>query len=226
MLCARLGGRVSIADFDRRAGLAAAQRIRAAGREATPFECDATDQHSVREMVHGALERYKRVDALLTFVGGAHPAPLLELDLDSWNAEIRFNLTSAFLTCREVLPHMAEQGSGAIVVTSSGFGTQPQAGRAAYSAAKAGVIGFARTLAAEVGPLGVRVNVVSPGATETERFTGMVPVEEVEHWRSVTPTGRLNRPYDCAAAAVFLISDQAAQLTGQVLHVNGGQYMP
>lgn len=225
VLASEHGAAVTIGDIDD-GGDRCAEALVAQGRDVEFARCDATDPTSVEELVERVCRRRGRIDGMVTTVGGAHPTPVVETDLDVWDAEIGFNLTSAFVVSRAVLPAMVEQGFGSIVLTSSAYGAKPGPGRAAYSAAKAGVIGFGRSMAAEVAEYGVRANVVAPGPTATPRFFDLLGEAQAEKIRAAVPLGRLNEPVDCAAAMVFLLSDHARQITGQVVHVNGGNFMP
>lgn len=187
--------------------------------------CDATSPDSIEETVASVLQHSGRLDGVVTTVGGAHVGELAELDLAAWDAELRFNLTTVFLVCRAVLPHLEAQGAGAIVAFSSSFGVLPGPDRPAYAAAKAGVIGLSRSLAAAAAPSGVRVNCIAPGPTDTPRFRAMNGEEGVAYWRSQVPLGRIPVPEDCARVAAFLLSDAGQNITGQVLHVNAGLFM-
>jgi NAD(P)-dependent dehydrogenase (short-subunit alcohol dehydrogenase family) len=217
-LAAADGARVTIADIDRdAAGLA--EEIGAGF-----VECDATDAGSAEAAVRAAGER---LDCLFTTVGGAHLAPLDELDPEAWSREIQFNLGSAYNVCRAALPLLKQQRSGAVVTTSSGFATMPGADRAGYTAAKAGVIAFTRSRAATLAPFRARANCLAPGPTDTPRFRAMNGGDEgVERVRQSMPLGEIPTPEDCASVALFLLSDAARQVTGQVIHVNGGLLMP
>jgi len=215
------GARVTIADLDP----AAAEHADELG--AAFVECDATDAASAETAVRAAVDSEGRLDCLFTTVGGAHLAQLDELDPDSWSKEIDFNLGSAYKVCRAALPLLKEQRGGAVVTTSSGFAAMPGVDRAGYTAAKAGVIAFTRSLAAALAPFRARANCIAPGPTDTPRFRAMnggdAGVEEV---RKAMPLGEIPTPEDCANVALFLLSDRARQVTGQVIHVNGGLLMP
>ena len=215
------GARVTIADIDSSAA-ALAEQLGAAF-----VECDATDPGSAEAAVRATAERSGRLDCLFTTVGGAHLAPLDELDPDAWSREIDFNLGSTYNVCRAVLPLLSGQRSGAVVTTSSGYAAMPGADRAGYTAAKAGVIAFTRSLAATLAPYRARANCIAPGPTDTPRFRAMNGGDAgVEKVRKSMPLGEIPTPEDCANVALFLLSDAARQVTGQVIHVNGGLLMP
>jgi NAD(P)-dependent dehydrogenase (short-subunit alcohol dehydrogenase family) len=222
-LAASLGAQVTIADVDPIGAEVAAQL----GDAARFVPCDATRPADAERVVAAVLAQHGRLDALVTTVGGARLGPIDDLDLDAWNAEIAFNLTSAYVVCRAVLPTMRRQRSGAIVTTSSGYANLPAPDRAAYSAAKAAVISFTRSLAAAIAVDGLRANCVAPGPTDTPRFRAMNGGDEgVEQVRRAMLLGRIPEPIDCARMAVYLASEAARNVTGQVIHVNGGIYMP
>jgi NAD(P)-dependent dehydrogenase (short-subunit alcohol dehydrogenase family) len=222
-LAAKLGARVAVADIDP----ATADLVAQLGKAAMFVPCDATDPRQAAALLDRAAERHGGIDGLITTVGGAHLAPVAQVDLAAWNAELAFNLTSAFLVCQAALPHMARRGGGAIVTTSSGYAIMAGPDRAAYTAAKAGVIALTRTLAATAAPQRIRVNCIAPGPTDTPRFRAMNGGDAgVERVRKAMPLGTIPKPIDCANVALFLLSDAANQVTGQVVHVNGGLLMP
>jgi NAD(P)-dependent dehydrogenase (short-subunit alcohol dehydrogenase family) len=220
-IATQLGATVTIADID----ADVAGRADEVGAAFT--RCDATDAGSAAAAVTATAEREGRLDCLFTTVGGAHLASLDELDPDAWSRELDFNLGSAYNVCRAALPLLKEQRSGAVVTTSSGYAVMPGADRAGYTAAKAGVIAFTRSLAATLAPFRARANCIAPGPTDTPRFRAMNGGDEgVERVRKSMPLGEIPKPEDCANVALFLLSDAARQVTGQVIHVNGGLLMP
>jgi NAD(P)-dependent dehydrogenase (short-subunit alcohol dehydrogenase family) len=220
-LAVEQGARVTVADID----LAAAADARKAGAEFT--HCDARDAGDAAAAVAFVVERHGRLDGLLTTVGGAHVGTLDELDPAGWDAEIAFNLTATYAVCRAAVPVLREQRAGAIVTTSSGYAVLPGADRPGYVAAKAGVIAFTRSLAATLAPHKARANCIAPGPTDTPRFRAMNGGDDgVERVRAQMPMGEIPTPEDCANVALFLLSDKARQVTGQVIHVNGGLLMP
>jgi NAD(P)-dependent dehydrogenase (short-subunit alcohol dehydrogenase family) len=222
-LAAKLGAQVTVADVDP----ATANLVAGLGKAAQFVPCDARDETDVAALMDRAAQRFGGIDGLFTTVGGAHLAPLGEVDRSAWDAELAFNLTSAFLACQAVLPHMARRGGGSIVTTSSGYAVMAGPDRAGYTAAKAGVIALTRTLAATAAPQRIRVNCIAPGPTDTPRFRAMNGGDAgVERVRAQMPLGTIPKPIDCANVAIFLLSDAASQVTGQTVHVNGGLLMP
>lgn len=220
-LAAEDGARVVVADIDPDA----AERASEVG--AGFVACDACDPDAARAAIAHTTDACERLDALFTTVGGAHVAELEEMTESDWQAELAFNLTSAFNVCHAALPVLRRQQGGAIVTTSSGYAVMPGADRPAYVAAKAGVIAFTRSVAATLAPYKARANCLAPGPTDTPRFRAMNGGDEgVERVRKSMPMGEIPQPEDCARVALFLLSDAARQVTGQVIHVNGGLLMP
>jgi len=222
-LAVGLGARVVVADVDE----AAEEKVGGLGQQASFVYCDARVATSAENAVAAVVERHGRLDGLLTTVGGAHLAPLDEVRPEDWDAEISFNLTSTYTVCRAALPVLRGQRGGAVVTTSSGYALLPGVDRPGYVAAKAGVIAFTRAFAATVAPYGARANCVAPGPTDTPRFREMNGGDEgVERVRATMPLCEIPTPEDVANVAIFLLTDAARQVTGQVIHVNGGLLMP
>lgn len=215
-----MGAKLAVADRDEDS----------AGRlpeNASFHPCDATDPASVSAMIGSAEGALGTIDGLFITIGGAALGPLADMDLAAWNREIRFNLDSIYICCQAALPALARGGGGAIVTTSSGYAIMAGTDRAAYTAAKAGVIAFSRSLAAIAAPQRTRVNCIAPGPTDTPRFRAMNGGDDgVEKVRQSMPLGSIPTPEDCAKLAVFLLSEAASQITGQTIHVNGGLLMP
>ena len=221
-LAVKLGARVTVADVDPAIDGLVTSRL---GAAASFNFCDATSADDLRRLMETSEQRAP-IDGLLTTVGGARLGPISEVNRQTWDAEIAFNLTSAFLACQAVLPFMKERGRGAIVTTSSGYANLPGADRVGYTAAKAGVMALTRSFAKDAASYGIRVNCIAPGPTDTPRFRAMNGGDEgVELVRRAMPMGRIPTSEDCARAALFLLSDAAGAVTGQVLHVNGGLLM-
>jgi len=222
-LALRLGARVVVGDIseDARAVLAPL------GADAHFVACDAREPAQTDALFTTAAAWLGGIDGVLTTVGGARLGDLDTLDLAAWKAELDFNLTSAYSVCRSALPHLIRRGGGAIVTTSSGYALLAGPDRMGYTAAKAGVIAFTRSLAASAAPHRVRANCMAPGPIDTARFRAMNGGDAgVEQVRRRMPLGSIPTPMECAQLAIFLLSDAAAQITGQVIHVNGGLLMP
>lgn len=199
--------------------------------EIQPHLCDVTNRASVEEMVAACIERFGRVDVLVNNVGGSAKGGPVELDEETWNRQVDINLKSVYLTCKAVLPHMAERGSGAIVNTASTSGIRwTGSAQAAYAATKAGVIQFSRVVAVEYAPKGVRVNTVVPGQLHTpmvearlagQRMGGDVEALLASRLKRI-PLGFMGDGRDTANAALFLASDEARFVTGTEIVVDGG----
>lgn len=207
------------------------ERVRAVGGEIEPYLCDVTDSAAVEAMVAACIERFGTVDILVNNVGGSAKGGATNLDETGWDRQMDFNLKSVYLTCRAVLPHMAEKGSGAIVNTSSTSGTRftgsPQI---AYASAKAAIIHFSKVTAVEFAPKGVRVNTVVPGQLHTpmvetrlagQRTGGNVDALLQSRVRRI-PLGWMGDGRDTANAALFLCSEEARFVTGTEIVVDGG----
>ena len=201
-------------------------RVRDTGAVGETFAADVADGVQAEGLVAAVIDRFGRLDGLVNNAGRTQVGPFLAIDPGEWDAVLRTDLTAAFHTCRAALPSMLERGSGAIVNIASRLGQVGVAETAAYSAAKAGLIGLTRSLAREVAPRGVRVNAVAPGMTETGMTTDLAVSEEGRRRLREMPLGRLGRADEVAAAVIFLLTDASALFVGQTLNPNGGGYMP
>jgi 3-oxoacyl-[acyl-carrier protein] reductase len=199
---------------------------RAAGAEAEVFAADLTDGRQAEGLIGQVIERFGRLDGLVNNAGLTQVGPFLEITPEQWDAVIRTDLTAAFHTCRAAIPHMLSQEHGSIVNICSRLGQMGIAETAAYSAAKAGLIGLTRSLAREFGPRGVRINAVAPGVTITEMTTDLMDSEEGKRRLRDMPLGRFGWPEEVAEAVIFLLSDRASLFLGQTLNPNAGGYMP
>ena len=202
------------------------ERARAEGAEAEAFGAGLADGAQAEGLVGQAIERFGRVDGLVNNAGLTQVGPFVDIEPAEWEAVLRTDLTAAFYTCRAALPSMLERGSGAIVNIASRLGQMGIAETAAYSTAKAGLIGLTRSLAREFGPHGIRVNAVAPGMTVTDMTTDLAESEEGQRRLRDMPLGRYGRADEVADAVVFLLSDRASLFLGQTLNPNGGGYMP
>lgn len=202
------------------------ERIRAAGGQADSFAADISDGHQVEGLIERVLGRFGRIDGLVNNAGRTLVGPFLATQPEDWDAVIRTDLTAAFHTCRAVLPSMLERGSGTIVNVASRLGQMGVGETAAYSAAKAGLIGLTRSLAREFGPRGIRVNAVAPGVTITEMTADLVDSDAGRARLRDLPLGRFGRADEVADAIIFLLSDASSLFVGQTLNPNAGGYMP
>jgi len=213
-----------------RSDAAAARRVvekaREAGADADGFDADIADGAQAVRLIERVIERFGRIDGLVNNAGLTQVGPFLEIDSAEWDAVIATDLSGAFHTCRAVLPSMVARGSGSIVNVASRLGQIGVAETAAYSAAKAGLIGLTRSLAREFGPKGIRVNAIAPGVTITDMTTDLVESEEGRRRLRDSALGRFGRADEVAEAVVFLLSARASLFLGQTLNPNAGGYMP
>jgi 3-oxoacyl-[acyl-carrier protein] reductase len=201
-----------------------ADEITAAGGTAEALGLDVTDADAIAAAVAGVIERHSRIDILVNNAGITRDQLMLRLKRGDWDAVLATNLTSAFTLTQAVLKPMIRQRGGRIICISSVVGQSGNAGQANYAASKAGLIGFAKSVALEVASRNITVNVVAPGMITTDMTRAMTDKTR-EEWENRIPLKRLGAPDDIAAAVCFLASDEASYITGQVLAVNGGMYL-
>ncbi len=194
------------------------------GGSAKWMACDVADEAAVNAAVEAIVAEAGAVDALVNNAGVTRDGLVFRMSLDDWDTVLRTNLTSAFLVSRAVARHMIKRRSGSIVNVSSVVGIIGNGGQTNYSASKAGLIGFTKSLAREVGSRGVRVNALAPGFIETS-MTEKIPAEAKEKLKSGIPLGRTGTAEDVAQAALFLCSDMSTYVTGEILQVDGGMGM-
>lgn len=214
------GYRVAVHYHTRREeALAAVEEIRGNGGWAEAFGADLTQEEQVTRLFDQAERALGKIRVLVNNAGVAWQGLLTDMSLSEWRRVLDGDLTSAFLCCRRALPGMIRERSGCIVNISSMWGQQGASCEAAYSAAKAGLIGLTKALAQEEGPSGVRVNCIAPGLIDTPMNSHLSPAD-LEALREETPLMTIGTPEDVAEAAVFLA--ESPFITGQVLGVNGG----
>ena len=201
-------------------------RLRDAGAEAESFAADISEGRQAEALVQQVIDRFGRIDALVNNAGRTQVGPFLDIDPRDWDEVIATDLSAAYHTCRAALPSMLAQGSGSIVNITSRLGQMGIAETAAYSAAKAGLIGLTRSLAKEFGSGGIRVNAVAPFVTVTEMTTDLMDSEEGARRLRDAALGRFGTAAEVAEADIFLLSDRASLFTGQTLNPNAGAYMP
>jgi 3-oxoacyl-[acyl-carrier protein] reductase len=201
-------------------------RVREAGAQGECFAADIADGPQAERLVAQVIDRFGRVDGLVNNAGQTQVGPFLDITPEEWESVIRTDLTAAFHTSRAALPSMVERGTGSIVNIASRLGQMGITETAAYSAAKAGLIGLTRSLAREFGPTGVRINAVAPGMTVTEMTADLLDSETGRARLRDMPMGRYGRADEVADAVIFLLSDRASLFTGQTLNPNAGGYMP
>lgn len=194
------------------------EEIKALGVNAESYKFDVSNQAEVDEAIAKIIEKYGRIDVLLNNAGITRDDLFIRMDAEKWNAVINTNLNSAFYVTKPVVKLMMKQRSGAIVNTSSVVGLYGNPGQANYSAAKAGLIGFTKSLAKELGSRGIRVNAVCPGFIATDMTKNLPNIDE---YLKAISLRRLGEAEDIAKAVKFLALD-ADYITGQALEVDGG----
>lgn len=202
-------------------------------RDVLVLELDLRQEESIRAMAEQTLVHFKHVDILVNNSGIAGPtAPLWQVETHEWRETLDVNLTGPYLCCHALLPSMIERRAGNILMIGSVTGKRPLPGRSPYAAAKLGLVGLTRTLAWELGPHNIRVNLISPGPVEGERIVRVIhnlaalqniSIEEAQRsFLRESPLARMIPPTDIANAAVFLASDLSGSTTGEDLNVSSG----
>ena len=220
----RAGMTVVIADSDHAAAEQVRGEIAESGVQADALSVDVTNAREVMALVSDVAQRFGRIDALANIAGGSFYTKRIEdFTWTEFKRVIDTNLKGTFLMCREVARLMQKQRAGRIINTASNYAVTGSAFRAPYSAAKAGIVGFTKSLALELAPDGIRVNTVAPGPTDTPRVMEKeTPEARRQRWYSAIPLGRTAQPEDLAELYYFLTTPESAAITGQLFHCNGG----
>ncbi len=197
------------------------KELQSFGLKAKGYQSNAAEFDAAQELVKNVLEEFGAVDVLINNAGITKDNLLLRITEEDFDKVIEVNLKSVFNLTKAIIRPMVKQRGGSIINMSSVVGIKGNAGQANYAASKAGIIGFSKSVALELGSRNIRSNVIAPGFIETE-MTGALPEETVKTWRDAIPLKRGGTPEDIANACVFLASDMSSYITGQTLSVDGG----
>ena len=198
--------------------------LTANGGIAKGFKSDASDFDQAQQLVEEVVKEFETVDVLINNAGITRDTLLMRMTEEQWDEVISTNLKSAFNLTKAVIRPMLKARAGSIINMSSVVGVSGNAGQANYAASKAGLIGFTKSIAQELGSRNIRCNAIAPGFIETE-MTGSLDEKVVQEWRNSIPLKRGGTPEDVSNLTVFLASDMSAYITGQTLNVCGGMLM-
>jgi 3-oxoacyl-[acyl-carrier protein] reductase len=203
------------------AGEALEKELEAFGVRAKGFRSDASSSAQAEQLITDVMEAFGRIDAVVNNAGITKDNLLMRMTEDDFNRVIQVNLNSVFNITKSVQRVMLKQRSGSIINMASIVGVKGNAGQSNYAASKAGIIGFTKSIALELGSRNIRCNAIAPGFIETE-MTAVLDEATVQSWRDAIPLKRGGQPEDVANACVFLASAMSSYISGQVLHVDGG----
>jgi NAD(P)-dependent dehydrogenase (short-subunit alcohol dehydrogenase family) len=229
LLLAREGASVVVGDVNGPVAESAVDDIESAGGSAISLAMDIGDEASVRAAFERTLAEYGRVDVVCNVAADTslqammHDTPVHEMTIEAWDRAMQINLRGTMLSCKHALRSMMSAGGGSIVNLSSNQGLTGDLAQTAYSCAKAAIVQLTRSVATQYGRFGIRANTVSPGAVRTPAFERLCPPEVAVEVARHNLGGRIGEPEDLANTILFLASDEAAYLTGQLLVVDGGQ---
>ena len=226
---AKRGDRVALCDLTESALTETCSMIRGHGGEAISAIVDVRDSVAVKNWCADVAKQLGKIDCLFSNAGVTSRAAVHDMEFEEWRRLIDTHVSGSFHACQAALAHMVEQGSGAIVVTSSDYAVVGMRYASNYAAAKTALYAFTKALAVEFAPHGIRINAVGPGPIDTpllrSRGTPAEWPDRVREYEARLPMQRLGQPEDVASVVDFLLSDRASYITGQLLQPNGGQVM-
>jgi 3-oxoacyl-[acyl-carrier protein] reductase len=222
---AAAGAAVVVAELNQEQGERVAKEIEQSGGQAVFVPTDVSSEDSTLAMANAAIDAFGGIDHLVNNAAiymGMELHPMITMPMEYWNRFMAVNMTGAVLCTRACYQSMAERGGGAIVNQSS---TAAWMGAGYYGIAKLALHGITQSFARELGPMGIRVNAIAPGPTDTEATRTIVPEGILDQLLATMPLARMGTPDDIVGACLFLLSDDSGWVTGQVLNVDGGQIM-
>jgi 3-oxoacyl-[acyl-carrier protein] reductase len=224
LLLAQRGADIILSDINLEKAEESSKEIATLGRSAMAIRANVAVVEEVEKMVQAIIERFGKIHILVNNAGIARDKLLLRMTEEDWDLVLDINLKGTFNCTKAVIRYMSKQRYGKIVNIASVVGEMGNAGQANYSASKAGVIGFTKTIAREFASRGINVNAIAPGYIVTP-MTEVLPEKAKEDLKRMIPMERLGQSEDVAQAALFLVSEASNYITGQVINVNGGIYM-
>lgn len=220
-LFAQAGAAVVVSDLKEENAAIVADGINEKGGKAIAVACDVTNDQALENLVKSALDTFGKITLLINNAGGGGPKPF-DMPMDTFIWAYKLNVFSVFHLCQLCAPYMEAAGGGAILNISSMSAENKNVRMASYSSSKAAVSHLTRNIAFDLGPKGIRVNAIAPGAIKTDALATVLTPETEKQMLKHTPLGRLGQPSDIAYAALFLCSSAASWVSGQILTVSGG----